>query len=170
MQLILSKGNESRVKNNQARLKLLCRDVAMSSSVSPRQRDIGEVASLRAEGVDRQPQSGFSAKIGKTATLMFTEPLRFLRKHLPYPRFTRGRGGHCAFANFTDLLTIDRYNSSCFPRRILPYSEIMRIAFSSAKFCQSKRKNVPLQAITKLSRHEKNFFVLISHRAFGILQ
>ena len=31
----------------------------MSSSVSPRQRDIGEVASLRAEGVDRQPQSGF---------------------------------------------------------------------------------------------------------------
>ena len=59
----------------------------MSSSVSPRQRDIGEVASLRAEGVDRQPQSGFSAKIGKTATLMFTEPLRFLRKHLPYPRY-----------------------------------------------------------------------------------
>ena len=33
----------------------------MSSSVSPRQRDIGEVASLRAEGVDPQPQSGFSA-------------------------------------------------------------------------------------------------------------
>ena len=32
----------------------------MSSPVSPRQRDIGEVASLRAEGVDRQPQSGFS--------------------------------------------------------------------------------------------------------------
>ena len=31
----------------------------MSSSVSPRQRDIGEVASLRAEGVDCQPQSGF---------------------------------------------------------------------------------------------------------------
>ena len=30
----------------------------MSSSVSPRQRDIGEVASLRAEGVDRQPRSG----------------------------------------------------------------------------------------------------------------
>ena len=28
----------------------------MSSPVSPRQRDIGEVASLRAEGVDRQPQ------------------------------------------------------------------------------------------------------------------
>ena len=33
----------------------------MSSPVSPRQRDIGEVASLRAEGVDRQPQSGFPA-------------------------------------------------------------------------------------------------------------
>ena len=31
----------------------------MPSSVSPRQRDIGEVASLRAEGVDPQPQSGF---------------------------------------------------------------------------------------------------------------
>ena len=44
MQLILSKDNESREQNNQARLKLLCRDVAMSSSVSPRQRDIGEVA------------------------------------------------------------------------------------------------------------------------------
>ena len=31
----------------------------MSSSVSPRQREIGEVASLRAEGVDPQPQSDF---------------------------------------------------------------------------------------------------------------
>ena len=31
----------------------------MSSPVSPRQRDIGEVASLRAEGVDHQPRSGF---------------------------------------------------------------------------------------------------------------
>ena len=29
---------------------------AMSPPVSPRQRDIGEVASLRAEGVERQPQ------------------------------------------------------------------------------------------------------------------
>ena len=35
----------------------------MSSSVSPRQRDIGEVARLRAEGVDRQPQSGFSVSL-----------------------------------------------------------------------------------------------------------
>ena len=33
----------------------------MSSPVSPRQRDIGEVASLRTEGVDRQPCSGFPA-------------------------------------------------------------------------------------------------------------
>ena len=33
----------------------------MSSPVSPRQRDIGEVARLRAEGVDCQPQSGFPA-------------------------------------------------------------------------------------------------------------
>ena len=31
----------------------------MSSSVSPRQREIGEVARLRAEGVDCQPRSGF---------------------------------------------------------------------------------------------------------------
>ena len=46
----------------------------MSSPVSPRQRDIGEVASLRAEGVDRQPRSGFSAKIGKVATLILTNP------------------------------------------------------------------------------------------------
>ena len=35
----------------------------MSSPVSPRQRDIGEVARLRAEGVDRQPQSGFLVKL-----------------------------------------------------------------------------------------------------------
>ena len=34
-------------------------NAAMSSSVSPRQREIGEVARLRAEGVDRQPRSGF---------------------------------------------------------------------------------------------------------------
>ena len=34
----------------------------MSSPVSPRQRDIGEVARLRAEGVDCQPQSGFPAR------------------------------------------------------------------------------------------------------------
>ena len=33
----------------------------MSPSVSPRQRDIGEVASLRAEGVAPQPRSSFSA-------------------------------------------------------------------------------------------------------------
>ncbi len=46
----------------------------MPSPVSPRQRDIGEVASLRAEGVDRQPRSGFSAKIGKVATLILTNP------------------------------------------------------------------------------------------------
>ena len=38
----------------------------MSSSVSPRQRDIGEVASLRAEGVDPQPRSGFPASLGLT--------------------------------------------------------------------------------------------------------
>ena len=57
----------------------------MSPPVSPRQRDIGEVASLRAEGVAPQPHSGFSAKIGKTATLMLTEPLRL--RHLPYPRY-----------------------------------------------------------------------------------
>ena len=44
----------------------------MSPPVSPRQRDIGEVASLRAEGVDPQPRSGFSAKIGKVATLILT--------------------------------------------------------------------------------------------------
>ena len=34
-------------------------------NVSPcvaRQREIGEVASLRAEGVDRQPQSGFPVR------------------------------------------------------------------------------------------------------------
>ena len=37
----------------------------MSSSVSPRQRDIGEVASLRAEGVGPQPQSGFPANLAK---------------------------------------------------------------------------------------------------------
>ena len=35
----------------------------MSSPVSPRQRDIGEVASLRAEGVDCQPRSGFPVKL-----------------------------------------------------------------------------------------------------------
>ena len=57
----------------------------MSSSVSPRQREIGEVASLRAEGVDPQPRSSFSAKIGKTATLILAEPLRL--RHLPYPRY-----------------------------------------------------------------------------------
>ena len=34
----------------------------MPSPVSPRQRDIEKVASLRAEGVDRQPRSGFSAR------------------------------------------------------------------------------------------------------------
>ena len=85
------------------------------------------MASLRVEGVGRQPQSGFSAKIGKTATLMLTtEPLRFLRKHLPYPRyraaeediatslnlaiqllyllhFNRTHKLHCVFANATDL-------------------------------------------------------------------
>ena len=48
----------------------------MSSSVSPRQRDIGEVASLRAEGVDPQPQSG---------DVDSCEPLRL--RHLPYPRY-----------------------------------------------------------------------------------
>ena len=37
----------------------------MSSPVSPRQREIGEVASLRAEGVDPQPQSGFSVNLAK---------------------------------------------------------------------------------------------------------
>ena len=56
----------------------------MPSPVSPRQRDIEKVASLRAEGVDRQPRSGFSAKIGKTATLILADPLRL--RHLPYPR------------------------------------------------------------------------------------
>ena len=57
----------------------------MSSPVSPRQREIGEVASLRAEGVDPQPRSGFSAKIGKTATLILAEPLRL--RHLPHLRY-----------------------------------------------------------------------------------
>ena len=39
-------------------------NVAMSSSVAA-PAAIGEVASLRAEGVDRQPRSGFSAKLSK---------------------------------------------------------------------------------------------------------
>ena len=48
----------------------------MSSPVSPRQRDIGEVASLRAEGVDRQPQSGFPASLAKStrANLVCPQP------------------------------------------------------------------------------------------------
>ncbi len=56
----------------------------MSSSVSPRQRDIGEVASLRAEGVDRQPRSGFSASL-QSCDVNSYEPLRL--RHLPYPRY-----------------------------------------------------------------------------------
>ena len=42
---------------------------------------------------------------------------------------SRGRGGHCAFANFTDLLTIDRYNSSCFPRRIALFRDNANCVF-----------------------------------------
>ena len=53
----------------------------MSSPVSPRQRDIGEVASLRAEGVDRQPQKRLFYELGKAAKLILTEPLRL--RHLP---------------------------------------------------------------------------------------
>ena len=54
-----------------------------------RQRDIGEVASLRAEGVDRQPQKRLFYELGKAAKLILTEPLRL--RHLPYPRSARQR-------------------------------------------------------------------------------
>ena len=53
----------------------------MSSPVSPRQRDIGEVASLRAEGVDptaakRLPCKVESRKVCEAAMLILSEPLR----------------------------------------------------------------------------------------------
>ena len=61
----------------------------MSSPVSPRQRDIGEVASLRAEGVDRQPQSGFPASREteklRSCNVASCRTLRL--RHLPYPRY-----------------------------------------------------------------------------------
>ena len=46
----------------------------MSSSVSPRQRDIGEVASLRAEGVRLSAAKRLFRKVGKVATLILPNP------------------------------------------------------------------------------------------------
>ena len=70
---------------------------AMSSSVSPHQRDIGEVASLRAEGVDRlNPKL---STLNRHRTPPPTAP--------PLSALSRGRGGHCAIANFTVLSTIN---------------------------------------------------------------
>ena len=65
----------------------------MSSPVSPRQRDIGEVASLRAEGVDRQPRSGVPASREteklRSCNVASCRTLRL--RHLPYPRSARQR-------------------------------------------------------------------------------
>ena len=56
----------------------------MSSSVC---EAIGEVASLRAEGVRLSAAKRLFCKLGKVVTLILAEPLRFLRKHLPYPHY-----------------------------------------------------------------------------------
>ena len=74
----------------------------MSSSVSPRQRDIGEVARLRAEGVDRQPQSGFSVSLKaenfvRLQCCSYPNPSAYGTSPIRAPR---GRGGHYAVANF----------------------------------------------------------------------
>ena len=69
----------------------------MSSPVSPRQRDIGEVARLRAEGVDRQPRSGFPAS-RETEKLRScnVDPIRTPPPAAPpLSALSRGRGGHC---------------------------------------------------------------------------
>ena len=67
---------------------------AMSSPVSPRQRDIGEVASLRAEGVAPTAAKRLfceveSRKVFNAAMLILTEPLRL--RHFTYPRSARQR-------------------------------------------------------------------------------
>ena len=79
-------------------------------TASARYRGSGEPASRRGSPVSRK--AAF-LQIGKAATLLLTEPLRL--RHLPYPRFTRGRGGHCyaptahnrIFASITNLSTIN---------------------------------------------------------------
>ena len=48
--------------------------------------DIGEVARLSRRGWPSAAKRLF-CKFDKTATLISFEPLRFLRKHLPYPRY-----------------------------------------------------------------------------------
>ena len=79
----------------------------MSSSVSPRQRDIGEVASLRAEGVDRQPRSGFQrgwqnrhASTCLPSTLNSQPTLNPSACGTSPIRAPRGRGGHCYVSTF----------------------------------------------------------------------
>ena len=63
-------------------------------TASARYRGSGEPASRRGSPVSRK--AAF-LQIGKAATLLLTEPLRL--RHLPYPRFTHGRGDIATYPN-----------------------------------------------------------------------
>ena len=63
-----------------------------------RQRDIGEVARLRAEGVDPSAAERLFCKFGKAATLILSEPLRL--RHLPYPRYRAAEEDIARLPNF----------------------------------------------------------------------
>ena len=101
---------------------------AKSSPVSPRRRDIGEVASLRAEGVERQPQSGFSARQAMQ-TCCNVDPIRTPPPTAPpLPRYRATEENIATFSNlaiqFLYLLCIRRKfvvtapisNRACYPK------------------------------------------------------
>ena len=79
----------------------------MSPPVSPQQRrDRGSGPTDRG-GSHPQPRSSFPARSAKQKNQqlrLFPNPSGAPR-HLPYPRFTRGRGGHCCVSQFHSLLS-----------------------------------------------------------------
>ena len=73
--------------------------------------DIGEVARLRAEGVVPQPRSGFSVSLKaenfvRLQCCSYPNPSAYGTSPIRAPR---GRGGHCVFANFAVLSTLNHF-------------------------------------------------------------
>ena len=87
----------------------------MSSPVSPRQRDIGEVASLRAEGVDPTAAKRLFCKLAKLQRCFLPNPSACGTSPI---RAQRGRGGHC-YASTSPRHKLPNYPRSTRQRRTL---------------------------------------------------
>ena len=133
----------------------------MSPPVSPQQRrDRGSGPTDRG-GSHPQPRSSFPARSAKQKNQqlrLFPNPSGAPR-HLPYPRFTRGRGGHCCVSH------LYRFKQNSTTLNSKPQSpnkkEAAAAPCATAAYHESRKYYIDLEGYIDLENH------FLNHRSAG---